>query len=135
MSVFLSIVFCAMIPQTRMHSSRMHTTRSSTVPGGGLRYRDPLPGQRPSWTDTPWTETLLDRHPLDRDPPGQRPPWTKNPQDREPLQHRPPWTEINPVNRITDKCKNITFSQLRLRAVKILCAVKPYSWVITPHFM
>ena len=24
-----------------------------------------------------------------------------------------------PVNRITDKCKNITFPQLRLRAVKI----------------
>ena len=61
--------------------------------------RDPLP----------WTETLLDRDPLDSDPPGQRPPWTENPPcteapwtetlldsdplDREPpLDRGPPWT-------------------------------------------
>ena len=43
-------------------------------------------------TETPWIET-----PLSRDPPGQRP----------------------PVNSITDRCKNITLPQLRLRAVKM----------------
>ena len=29
----------------------------------------------------------------------------------------PPGPDTNPVNRITDTCKNITFLQLRLRAV------------------
>ena len=57
-------------------------------------------GQRPPWTD-PWTETSLDR-PMDRDVPGQRPPWTETPQ-----------TETLPVDRITDRCKNITLPQLR----------------------
>ena len=37
----------------------------------------------------------------DRDPCGQRPP-----------RQRPPWTETTPVNRITDRCKNITLPQL-----------------------
>ena len=34
----------------------------------------------------------------------------------------PPWPETqrpSPVNRITDRCKNISFPQLRLRAVSI----------------
>ena len=48
--------------------------------------------------------------PLDRDPP----PWTETP----PGQRLPPWTEDPPVNRITDKCKNITFPQLSLWVVK-----------------
>ena len=72
--------------------------------GGFLPDRDP-PGQRP-----PWTETLLDRDPLDRntprqrllrdrDPAGQRPPWTETPLDRDPpVQRLPgqrsPWIEI-----------------------------------------
>ena len=43
----------------------------------------------------------------DRDPPGQRPPWTKIPPPRT---ERPP-----PVNRITDRCKTITYPQLRCR--------------------
>ena len=40
--------------------------------------------------------------------PWQRPPWTETPLDRDP----PPR-----VNRITDRCKNITFPQLHLQAV------------------
>ena len=48
-------------------------------------------------TETPSTDT-----PLDRDPPGQRPPWTENPL----------WTETPPVNRIADRCKNITLPQI-----------------------
>ena len=64
---------------TRMHSSRMRTSR--TLPyRRGLPDRDP-PGQRP---------------PLDRDPPGQRAPletpWTENPH-RDPPRQRTPWTE------------------------------------------
>ena len=59
--------------------------------------RDPL-GQRPHFTQTPWTQTPLDRdptgqRPLDKDPLGQRPPWTETPLDRDPLGQRPPWTE------------------------------------------
>ena len=78
--------------------------------------RDPPPGQRPhSWTETPLlardpqSEITLDRDPLhgQRPPPGQRTPWTQT----------PPWTQTSPVNRITDKCKNITFQELRLQAV------------------
>ena len=78
--------------------------------------RDPLltetpPGQRsPLWTetpsldrDTPWTETphgqkhpMVRDTPLDRNTPGQRHPLTET-----------------PVNRVTDRCKNINFLQLR----------------------
>ena len=61
------------------------------------------------------TRGLPDRDPpsLDRDPPGQRPlnrdsPWTETPRQRPPAQ------------RITDRCKNITFPQLCLRAVIII---------------
>ena len=68
-----------------MHSSRMHTACSSTVPVG-LHDRDP------------WTETPRQRPPEQRLPPKQRPPL---------------------VNRITDRCRNNTFPQLRLPAVKI----------------
>ena len=80
---------------------------------GGYPNRDPLdrdpPGQRPSWTESPWTET-----PLDRDPAGQRFPldrdslWTETPLDRDPLTEipsgqrssgrGPPWTET-PLDR------------------------------------
>ena len=50
----------------------------------------------------PWQRPL----PLDRDLP-----------DRDPLDRDP-----HPVNRITDRCKNITFPQIRLRAVmKHIC--------------
>ena len=101
-----------------MHSTRIHTARS--LPYGGLPDRDPLrdraetppaqrspgqgspPGQRSPWTEIPpWTEILPGQRPL---LPGQRPPWTEIPL---------------PVNRITDRYKNITFPQLRLPTVKI----------------
>ena len=60
---------------------------------GGVSIRDPL-RQRPSWTETLWTETLRTETNLTEitPPPEQRPP------DRDPS-----------VNRITDRCKNITF--------------------------
>ena len=77
-------------------------------------------------TETPRTETSLpDRDPPDRDPrtetslpdrdprtetPGQRPP---SPRQRPSLDRDPPRTETPPVNRITDRCKNITLPQLR----------------------
>ena len=59
--------------------------------------------------------------PLHRDPP-----WTRNPLDRDPP----------PVNRITDRCKNITFPQLRLRAVmKHNLSVRPhYPILFTGYF-
>ena len=57
---------------TRMNFSRMHIARSSTVTRGV------------SVTETPRTETLFSRDPLDRDP---------------------------PVDRITDICENITLPQ------------------------
>ena len=104
-------------------------------PPNGQRFQDrDLPRQKPPLTETPrqitprqrplpWTETPT----LDRDLyPGQRPlPWTETP---PPLTETPtldrdssPWTEAprtwteNPptVNRITDRCKNLTLPQLR----------------------
>ena len=72
---------------------------------GGLPDRDPLDRdslrQTLHWTESPWTETLLDSDP----------PWTETPVDRDPMDRNPR------VNRITDRCKNITLPQLRLRAV------------------
>ena len=94
--------------------------------------RDPLdrnPQTETPLTETPWQRPLLDRDPqtetpkteipLDRDPPGQRLPrtetsWTEIPLDRDPPGQRSPWTETprerppTPVNRITDRRKNIT---------------------------
>ena len=57
--------------------------------------RDHL-GQRPLWTET----HPLDRDSPDRDPPGQRPPLERDHPRQRPL-----------VNRITDRCKNITLAQ------------------------
>ena len=70
--------------KTRMHSSRMRTTRSLPYWGVSLTQtpldRDP-PGQRPS----PEQRPLWQRPPLDRTPP-----WTESPLDRDqPL----PWTD------------------------------------------
>ena len=61
---------------------------------GGRPDREPR-GQRPSLPldrDLPDGDPLLYRDPLDGDPPDREPP---------------------PVNRITDRCKNIAFPQLR----------------------
>ena len=116
----------------------MHTARS--LPYGGHPDRDPpgtdtLLDRNPSCTEIPWTEIPWTgippwtEIPLDRDPPGQRFFLDRDPSflDRDlpgqrPLLpgQRPPWTEIPlPVNRITDRYKNITFPQLRLPTVKI----------------
>ena len=52
--------------------------------------------------------------PWERPPCGQRSPcWQRPPRGQRP----PLWTETPPMNRITDRCKNITFPKLRLRAV------------------
>ena len=74
---------------------------------GSLPDRDPLnrypPGQDPL-SDPPPGQSL----PLTEPPPGQGSPQT------DPL---PFWTKTSPVNRMTNRCKNITFPQLRLRTV------------------
>ena len=70
---------------------------SMSVLGGGLcphsqrppSQRPPLL-QRPLSQRPPFTETLLHRDSLDRDPPRQRYPWTETPLDWEPPC---PWTE------------------------------------------
>ena len=54
-----------------------------------------------------------------RDPPGRQPLGTELPPPRQ----RPPWTEEPPVNRITDRCKNITLPQLRCG--RQICKLKP----------
>ena len=124
-----------------MHSSRMRTARSLPYGRGSLSSEVSVtetPRQKHPWTETPQTETPLDRDPpgqrpllwtetppMDRDPsPGQRTPWTEtSPMDRDlppgqrsPRQRPLPWTKTpldrDPhMNRITDKCKNITLSQ------------------------
>ena len=74
-----------------------------------LRQSPPPQTETPFWTETPlWTETLSGqrphselRPPLDRDHTLDRDPWTKTP-------------------LLTDRCKNITFLQLRLRVVIML---------------
>ena len=76
---------------TRMHSSRMHTARSSSCPGG-VSTRHP-PGSRPPGPGTPREQTPPDQAlPREQTPPGSRHP---------------------PVDRITDACENITLPQLR----------------------
>ena len=118
--------------RTRMHSSRMRIARM--LPYGGPPDRDPPwtetllgqrlprwrpppgrrpPGQRPPWTGNPWAETP-------QRSPWTETPWTEIPLDRDPtLDRTSVWTEIHPpgrdhsVKRIKDRCKNITFPQLR----------------------
>ena len=101
---------------TRMHSSRMRTARSSTQPGGSP------PG-------TPLGAEPLTRHPLGAEPLtrhtpgadiplGPDTPWSRHAPGADTPPLRPGTPEHTPpVNRITDTCKNITFPQLRLRAV------------------
>ena len=88
----------------------MRTARTKSYGGGGLPDRD-----------SPLTESPRQRPP-DRDPHGQRlPPGQRDPLYKEPSpQQTPLWTETPPrqrppppVNRITDRCKNITLPQLR----------------------
>ena len=102
---------------------------------------------RPPWTETPWTESPPrqrppsgqrappERDPLDRDPPpGQRPPLldrdpsldqdplpqteTSSPQTETPSPDTDPLSlDRDPKQNDTHEYKNITFPQLRLRAV------------------
>ena len=51
-----------------------------------IRQQDTTLGQRPLWTETPCTETYLDRDPLDKYPPVQRPPGQRPPGQRPPRQ-------------------------------------------------
>ena len=50
----------------------LHMSAILFTGGGGLPDRDPL------WTDIPWTET-----PLEQKPPGQRLTWTETPYGKE----------------------------------------------------
>ena len=73
--------------KTRMHSSMMRNARTLSYGRWGV-----------SLTETPWTET---------------PPWTESPLGQRPPGQRPPLNRDPPVNRITDRCTNITLPQLR----------------------
>ena len=110
-----------------MHSSRMRIGRSLPysgvfVQGGVLPNRDPL-RQRSARTETlpdrePLDRDPLDRHSLGRHPPDRNPPYRDTPQTETPRTEIPLDTEP-PLNRMTHRCKNITFPQLRLRVVNI----------------
>ena len=91
---------------TRLHSSRMRTARSSRCPGGVSPpdtpgSRTPLgPGTPPPGPGTPPEQT-----PQDQASPQSRPLRAGN-------QPHPPWSgHLPPVNRMTDRCKNITLLQ------------------------
>ena len=112
-----------------MHSSRMHTIRSSSRLswGGGLpqcmlEYQPP--GSRhPPGAEPPRTRhTPRSRHPLGTDTPGSRhPPGTRHPSwtrhhplgadtSPPPRTRHPPRDQAPPPCGQTDACKNITFS-------------------------
>ena len=96
---------------------------------GYLPNRDPLldkdaPRQRPPWTDIPlgqrppgqsppprqtplYKDTPVQRHPWTKRPPWTKTSWTETPLDRDPLDR----DNSLPVNRMTDRCKNITLPQ------------------------
>ena len=102
-----------------MHSSRMPTAHSSSCQGeGGSPPGPPLeqapPGSRPPRAGTPRDQTP----PWSRHPPGPDTLWSRHsPGAGTPPEQAPPRDQTPPVNRIKDTCKNITFPQLRLRAV------------------
>ena len=100
---------------TRMHSSRMRTTRSLPYRGGSPPDRDPL-------------STIPGRMSPDRDPPGQRAPgqilptkqrphWTETPRTETPLARQEVTSERDPpVDRQT-LLKTLPCLKLRSRAV------------------
>ena len=125
---------------TRIHSSRMRTARSSSHPGGvstshPLRSRHPLSRARhlrdqatphnqvPSWDQALPKQAPPSRHPRAGTPQDQAPPRTRHPPGPDP-----------PVNRISDTCKNITFPQLRLRAVTILLPLEQCDLLVSICF-
>ena len=111
--------------KTRMHSSRMRTSRFSGCLGRGVVVDTPR--QTPLWTDTPrsdihpWVDTPLGRH-----PPDKHPLWADNPLPNCMLGYTPPPYPIACLNTqsprtegMTDACENITFAQLLLWTVII----------------
>ena len=89
-----------------MHSIRMRTARSSSHPRGS----------------PPGTPTRSRHPPQSRHPPDQTPPWDHTPQchtsprvntpgTTHTTNQTPPWSRHPPVNRMTDRCKNITLPQ------------------------
>ena len=83
--------------ETRMHSSRMPTARSSSRLGGLHQAHTP-PG-----ADTPGS-----RHPPGASTPLEQ---AQPPRTRPPLDQTPPEQTSPPVNRMTNRCKNITLLQ------------------------
>ena len=85
-------VYCVLLKQECIPVGCVPTAHNHM---GGHPGRNPL-DKDPLDRDPPDRDTPLDKPPLDRDP-GQRAPWTETPLDRNPS-----------VNRVTDRCKNIT---------------------------
>ena len=117
--------------ETRMYSSKMRTARLLTV-SCSVWFRGVC--STPFWMQTPGMQTLplgctsppSMQTQLDAEPPGGKPLWMQIPSRCRPLDADPPghvtcdasWEANYPlVNRITDRCKNITYPKLRLRAV------------------
>ena len=113
----------------------------------GSPWQRPPVQRLPLWTKNPWDPSWTETHPLDRDSPGEKPPGQKSPSGQRPPGQRPtldrdppdghPPRQRHPsgqslgqdrdpldraphpsMNRMTHRCKNITFPQLRLLAVK-----------------
>ena len=118
-----------------MHSSRKRTATAVAVRGVSARHppRDQTPQDQmatktrhPPGPDTPGT-----RHPLGPDtPPGpdttpqDQTPQTRPPGTRTPGTRHPPWDQAPPVNRMTDRCKNITLHQTSFTGGNKDCLVK-----------
>ena len=108
---------------TRMHSSRMHTVRSSGRVSRGGAFWDttpqdqaPPPGRPNSFGTRHLPRTRLPRTRLPPEPGTPLGPGTPHQDQAPPYQDQAPPTP--PVNRITDTCKNITFAT-SLRTVNI----------------
>ena len=104
-----------------MHSSRIRTARSLRYGGDRDPLNSPLPCTPPPFTThTPCHAhtPLLCMHTLPCIPPfcHAHPPFTTHTQS---AMHASLYHERPLVNRITDRCKNITFPQLHLGAVII----------------
>ena len=103
--------FFLKISSTRMHSSRMPTTHFNShlgaVSASGWGSRGVVCLWVQGLVSASVSRGCLDRHPPWADPPGQTSPFSIACWDAHPL----------PVNRITGRCKNITFPHFCLRAV------------------
>ena len=123
--------YCAKVLQTRMHSSRMRTGRTVTVfrkledPPKNLEQAPPLK----FGAGTP--PENLEQAPPRKFGAGTPPKiWSRHPPEN--LEQAPPpkiWSRhpprkfgagTPPVNRMTDRCKNITLAKTSFRPVKIM---------------